>query len=733
MAEPAPPPLRVRDHVLLAAAVAGIQGVVEGNRLGSPRAVFVCAALLVVGGALVGLVQAGVVIGLRGLWRVARADWPAAPASDEQRIRTRATIVAAVLCGGLGLAALRPLVVRLLDVHDPGLVAALLTACVGAAAALAVFATPFVAGLVHRPLREFDRSVDVALPPEPAIRRFLFLALPVAVATIWLRRAYAKGLKPFALELGGVLFLVAEVGALAAAAMLSESTREAVRGWSGRLLAMLLIVAAMVLLVVEGDRKFFEDVGRTVGAGAVQRQLRRVSDVDGDGASSWLGGGDCAAWDAGRGPHAADVPGNRVDEDCDGIDAWPWTASRAPQLERFHGRIDPDLVRDYNVVWIIVDAVRANHLSAYGYPRKTSPYLEHFAEDAMVFRRAYSQSSATMLSIPSMLAGRPVGTMTFERGDGVLRAKNPVEPLAEVLQRHGYRTGFVVDGYVTNRLPGALEGFEVVESTWVDGNARPWNTRYAATAVTKAIEFLERDTTSAQPFFLAVYMADPHAPYVEHPEIPAFGKGTVSRYDGELAYSDHWIGVLVEYLRAKPPLLDDTIIVVVADHGEEFNDHGGSQHARTCHEESTHVPLMIRVPGLPPADVDLRVGLNDIVPTLVELLGLDLPADAVDGQSLLLPAFAPARVPAERPVYCSVLSQRASQGDFLRHSVRVGRHALHQDVLERRIELYDVVADPREKKPLDLADPRVRATREQLEGILRAHITGNLEERLLTR
>ena len=84
---------------------------------------------------------------------------------------------------------------------------------------------------------------------------------------------------------------------------------------------------------------------------------------------------------------------------------------------------------------------------------------------------------------------------------------------------------------------------------------------------------------------------------------------------------------------------------------------------RTCHEESTHVPLLLRIPGVPRADVDLRVGLNDIAPTLVELLGLDVPADELDGQSLLLPALAPTRVPADRPVYCSVLSQRASQGN----------------------------------------------------------------------
>lgn len=743
LAEPAPPALRasppalratspalkVRDHALLAALVAGTWGVIEGQRIGSPRAIAVCAALLVLAGACVGVVQAGVLAALRAVWRRARADWPAPPDGDEQRHRTRATAVAASLCGGLGLAALWPLVGRLQAVHDPGLVAALLLFAVAVAAVAAVFTTPIVAGFLLGPLREFERSLDWPFPQRPEVRRFVYIALPIGLAIWLLLRFQAKGLRPYAFEFGAMMLLVAEAGALA---LVSESALAWLWRHAGRLLAGLLALALAILAGAPDERKFTETLARKTATGGVLRLFRGLTDVDRDGASSLLGGGDCAALDASRGPHAIDVPGNHIDEDCDGVDAWPWQRG-GPMLERFHGRLDPRLIRDYNVVWIIVDAVRANHLSAFGYPKKTSPYLESFADESLVFRQAYSQSSATMLSIPSMLAGRPVGTMMFDRGTNILRARAAGEPLAATLQRHGYRTGFVVDGYVTGRLPGALDGFETVETTWVDGNARPWNTRYAATATTKAIEFLERDPTSEQPFFLAVYMADPHAPYVEHPEVPSFGKGPVARYDNELAYTDRYIGFLVEYLRSKPPVLDDTIIIVAADHGEEFSDHGGSQHAATCHEESVHVPLFVRIPGLPRADVDVRVGLNDIVPTLVELLGLDMPADELDGQSLLIPAFDPQRVPADRPVYCSVISQKSSQGDFLRHSVRVGRHVLLHDVLDRHVELYDRERDPKERRPLDPADPKVRATVEELTRTLRAHITGNIEERLLTR
>lgn len=732
MVETASSPLRVRDHAILAAIVAGLWGLAEGSRAQTPGAALMCAALLTFAGGALGVVQAVVLAALRALWRRARAGWPAP--DDEQPLRTRALAIAAALCAGLALAALFAAVRRLVDADDRALAASLVVVAAAALAAAVLFATPVLAGLLLAPLRAFDRSVDLPISDEPAVRRFL-LALPLGLAADRLYRSHARGLSPFALEFDVVWLVVAEVGVLAAVTLLPAGARAWARARAGRVLAVVMTIAALALaLADDDDRLLWSEVSQATGAGAVLRQLRRASDVDGDGASSWLGGGDCAAWDPAIGPRALDEPGNRIDEDCDGADARPAARRGAPRLERFHGRLDPGLVRDYNVVWIIVDGVRADHTSLHGYRRETTPYLEHLASEALVFRQAYSQSSATMLSLPSMLAGRPVGTMTFDRAERGLRAREAGESLVAALQRRGYRTGLVADNYVHGRLPGVVAGFESVANVSRDGSGeRLKKHQIAATAMTRAIEFLERNPGSTRPFFLVLYTADPHAPYVAHPEIPPFGRGEKARYDGELAYTDRWIGFLLEYLAAKPGLVEDTIVVVTSDHGEEFNDHGGSLHARTCHEESTHVPLLLRVPGVARADVDVRVGLNDIAPTLVELLGLDIPADALDGQSLLLPALAPTRAPADRPVYCSVLSQRASQGDFLRHSVRVGRYALFEDVLERRLDLYDVETDRRELHPLDPSDPRHRETTTRLTQILRAHLTGNLEDRLLTR
>lgn len=736
MQMPVERPLRVRDHAVLAALVAAAYGVYEGNQLGSPRATIVAAALLILGGAALGALQGSAHALLRRLWARARRDWsPADPPerSHADTLRRIATLTAASLCGLAFLVVLWQLVLRLGAVQDPALVAALLIFVIAVGAAATAIATAFLAGFLLTPLRWLDRRLPLPFPRSAPLRLLLWFALPLGLATASLLVAHADGLKTFALGLGLVLFLVAEVAAYALWSL--QPLRLRARARAGTVLAGLLALAVLALTLVRGDRPFYDTLAHAPAAGAVMKQLRRLGDLDRDGASAIFGGGDCAPFDRNRGPQSAELPGNSIDEDCDGEDGVVQPAGEVAPLERYHGRLDPALLRKYNVLWIVVDAVRADHVSALGYKKKTTPYLEFLAKESLVFTQAYSQSSATMLSIPSMLAGRHVGAVTWQKGQNRLQVDASVETFAERLKREGYRTGFVVDGYLKKNLPGMLQGFDYVKSTWLDNKTRPWNDRSAAMASAYALEFLEREHNpkkQKQPFFLTVYTADPHFTYVEHPEVPSFGRGDQARYDNEIAYSDRYIGFLIEYLRAKPPLLDNTIVIITSDHGEEFDEHGGKQHATSCYEESLHVPLFVRIPGLPAARIDARVGLNDIVPTLAELLGLAIPEAELAGQSLLLPALAPQRVPVDRPVFCTILSQKSAQGDFLRHAVRAGSDVLVRDVFEDRSELYDHSVDPDDKTPRDLSDPAARATADRLAEILRHSLTGNIETTLLT-
>jgi arylsulfatase A-like enzyme len=172
---------------------------------------------------------------------------------------------------------------------------------------------------------------------------------------------------------------------------------------------------------------------------------------------------------------------------------------------------------------------------------------------------------------------------------------------------------------------------------------------------------------------------------------------------------------------------------VVGDHGEEFGEHGGTAHARTCFAESVHVPIVLKLPGKPAARVDTPAALVDLVPTLLEHTGLPRPADdALDGVSLRLVHEAPERLPKERPRFCSVLSQKATQGDFFRRAVRAGKWLYTKEVRGGgEAALYDTEADPRERAPLSLDGERAEVAA-RLDRWLALSLTGNLASVPLT-
>ncbi|MCA9661398.1 MAG: sulfatase, partial [Myxococcales bacterium] len=431
-------------------------------------------------------------------------------------------------------------------------------------------------------------------------------------------------------------------------------------------------------------------------------------------------------------------PGNGVDEDCDGADAAVDDGADDLLADRYFGVDMRDRIRRYDVVWIVVDALRADHVGVYGYAQPTTPYLDQFADEALVFTDAYSQSSATMLSIPSMLSGRDPTAATWEYRDDKL-ALSPIHPsLAETLGALGYRTSMIVTSYIYVRLTGILRGYQEV----VDAAERLPKTRggrrASASTADHALDFLHRHFADAgesgvepPPYLLTVYFEDPHMPYSERaPGYPAF-TGPLAAYDSEIAATDRHIGQILDGLRLSPRW-DRTIVVVTADHGEEFKEHGGRAHSRTCYVESVRVPLFVRIPGVPGRRVERTVGLVDVVPTILEFIGAEEGVE-VDGQSLLIPAFAPQRAPAERPVYCAVLSQKPSQGHFLRYAIRTREHLLVEEAIEGRFELYDRREDPEELRPVALDGADAKVTFERLWSRLKAAQSGNLGGRLLTR
>lgn len=635
-----------------------------------------------------------------------------------------------VLAGGAAfVVGMSQVIPRLLHLDDEDFAPRLGVFLVSAGLVAAVGLGLVVARALLPILAHLDRKLRLPVPAAPSLRYLVYVAFPVAFGVAPFLYVNREDLGIFAVPFWVLVFIVAQ-GALGVCLgpVLSQRPRWARRGkWAVLLGASGATIASAWLLGQRPEIAGWVRTTTTVEAAA--RALRVLTDVDRDGESSLFGGRDCAPFDPAIHPLAFDEPGNGVDENCDGKDA----TLHVDDHPVFSDALSPEQVRHYNVVWVIVDAVRADHTSLHGYEEPTTPYLDELAGDSLVFERAFSQSSATMLSMPSMFLGRNPGSISWMK-------KLRVEPrpgqrlLAERLGELGYRTGIVFSKYVPKYIPSIQEGFEFRALASTVTKKSSWYSGRAGAAVTHAIDFLGEDADfpdSDVPFFLTVYIPDPHHPYDEHGfGIDDFGKGPEARYDQEIAFSDRHIGFLAGFL-IYSGLWEDTIFIVTSDHGEEFGEHGGTKHASTCYRESTHVPLLVHVPGIESRRVKQPVALTDIVPTVLELVGAQDAESELDGQSLLVPALKPELTSSERPIHCSVISQRAKQGHFLRRAVRAGKWLLVHEMISGAYELYDTQSDPAEAHDMYAKmadDPAIAALRTTLARTL----TGDLSQNLLT-
>ncbi len=309
--------------------------------------------------------------------------------------------------------------------------------------------------------------------------------------------------------------------------------------------------------------------------------------------------------------------------------------------------------RGGNVLLYVVDALRADHLGIYGYERDVSPNLDRLAERATVFDSAISQSSWTRASMASVMTGLwPLAHDTNQRADVLAEEATT---LAELLASQGYETfGIAQNPNVFARF-GFAQGFERFRELWESS---------ADDALAEIRGWLgKRDTD--RPFFLWVHTIDPHTPYAAPGEYrtryddPSHGDLDLekplsksrtarlegeererildhirARYDAEIYYADVVFGELLELFEERG-LLDETLVIFVSDHGEEFLDHGKWEHGKDLHDSNLNIPLLIRAPGQETAGrVDALVQHVDLLPTILDFAGLE-PLEGVEGRSLL--------------------------------------------------------------------------------------------------
>jgi arylsulfatase A-like enzyme len=374
----------------------------------------------------------------------------------------------------------------------------------------------------------------------------------------------------------------------------------------------------------------------------------------------------------------------------------------------------------HNLIFILVDTLRADHLPLYGYRRDTSPNLTALGRNSVLFSNARSQASCTFPSVNSMLTSRSGAAFLGQPG-GAMGLPAGIPGLAEMLRARGYGTHAVSASPIVRRSPGRFNpgggfgrGFDTFQEDCV------WKSADCVTD--QALPHLARD---ARPLFLYLHYLDPHGPYAppagyrhrfalgqpakdfvrkgdpnpisdwlykhgQNPGLTAADLGyLVDLYDDEIAFFDSQLGRLLAAARAAG-LLDDSIVVFAADHGEEFLEHGDVKHCHNLFDTTIRTPLLLRVPGAHPRVVAEPVSNLDIVPTVLELLtsrAAGPPAVAFEGRSLR-PAVLGRPLP---PGY-----QWAAQG--AQRSVADGRLKLVQDLGTGRFALYDLAVDPGETR-----------------------------------
>jgi arylsulfatase A-like enzyme/tetratricopeptide (TPR) repeat protein len=358
-----------------------------------------------------------------------------------------------------------------------------------------------------------------------------------------------------------------------------------------------------------------------------------------------------------------------------------------------------------NVVLITLDTTRADHLGCYGYPNDTTPVIDELAKNATIFSNAFSTNPITLPAHTSIMTG----TTPLHHGvrdNSTYVVPDEVETLAEVLSANGWSTAAFVASFVLDSRFNLDQGFESydddIESDWSydelakrERNAFGFSERKASLVATSAVEWLRQ--APSDPFFTWLHFFDPHQP-IDPPEphrsIHSYG------YDAEIAFVDEQIGRFLSTLE-QTGREDRTLIVIVGDHGEGLLDHDEPTHSLLIFDSTMQVPLIIREPGQQHGlVVDGIASIVDVMPTILELVGIDAPPD-VQGRSLV-PLINGEPAEADRAVYMESLVARLQSGWGELRGLRTASEKLIHGPAPR---LYRVDEDPGEVYDLAATRP----------------------------
>lgn len=386
-----------------------------------------------------------------------------------------------------------------------------------------------------------------------------------------------------------------------------------------------------------------------------------------------------------------------------------------------------------NVLFITIDTLRADHLSSWGYHLETSPNIDRLADEGVRFAKAYTVTSRTSPSHMSMFTSR----YPQEHGAKLNGFAPPADMrflyLPQILKNFGYKNGAFVSAWpLSKKLTGLDRFFDVYDQDLSRSYQTINSMRWAEDVAPRAMAWMEKQKGQG-PFFCWVHFFDPHSPYdfredfeptktTGRPDLTQQrGQGAVldavKAYNSEILYTDHWVGKLIERVD-ELGLTDETIVVVVSDHGESLGERDYQGHSRRLWESIVHVPLIIRYPGKVEAGrvVEATVTTLDVMPTLLDLTVKQTKPDApipteMVGRSLAAALLNGEEIPSRQaravafagqkwmmPKWLSKLWLRDL--DFpLRMSYLNGDHKVIWTPENEEMEIYDLSADPYEMKP----------------------------------
>jgi arylsulfatase A-like enzyme/Tfp pilus assembly protein PilF len=356
-------------------------------------------------------------------------------------------------------------------------------------------------------------------------------------------------------------------------------------------------------------------------------------------------------------------------------------------------RVPQAAARGLNLLLVTLDTTRADRLGCYGHGAAKTRYIDRLAAEGARFETVIAPAPITLPSHSSILTGLyPFEHGVRNNGNFYLAERFPT--LATVLKARGYRTGAFVSSFILDRRYGLDRGFDVyddrMEGEYAQVVTLQAERRGDRTALALGRFIDERAKEPQAPFFAWLHLYDPHEPY--RPPRPFRDLFAQDPYDGEIAFADAILASVLDRLRAAS-LLDRTLVVVTADHGESLGEHGETTHSMFVYEGAIRVPLVVWRPGLVPAGrvVSDPVRLVDVAPTVLELLG-ERPLIAPHARSLVpLIEGRPAGPPP--PAYAETLLPKFYMNWAPLRALRDGRFKL---IDAPRPELYDLSADPGE-------------------------------------